>query len=148
MTLTEFIILLVVAAIAGVIGQSLGGYKRDSILLAIVLGFVGAFLGTWLARNLGLPLILPITVGGVSFPFVWAIVGALLLVALMGLTARRRGYRWGVTSPSRLVLVLSILLAVLAFLVSSALITVPFSAWSLLVGAYILLLLGNLVNGL
>jgi hypothetical protein len=28
MTLTEFIILLVVAAIAGVIGQSLGGYKR------------------------------------------------------------------------------------------------------------------------
>ena len=148
MTLTELIILLVVAAIAGVIGQSLGGYKRDSLLLAIVLGFVGAFLGTWLARILGLPLILPITVGGVSFPFVWAIVGAILLVALMGVTARRRGYRWGITPPSRLVLVLSILLAVLAFLVSLALISTPFSAWSLLVGAYILLLLGNLVNGL
>lgn len=148
MTLIELIILLVVAAIVGIIGQSLGGYKRDSILLAIVLGFVGAFIGTWLARSLGLPIILPVTVGGVSIPIVWAIIGAALLVALMGATHGRRGYRWGLTPPSRLVLVLSVLLAVVAFLVSSAIVVVPFSAWSLLAVAYILLLLGNLVYGL
>lgn len=148
MTFIEFLILLVVAAIAGAIGQSLSGYKRDSILLTIVLGFVGAFLGAWLARTLGLPLILPVTIGGIAFPIIWAIVGAALLVALMSITDRKRGYRWGVTAPTQLVLVLSILLAGLAFLVSLALITVPFSAWSLLAGAYILLLLGNLVKGL
>jgi uncharacterized membrane protein YeaQ/YmgE (transglycosylase-associated protein family) len=51
MTLIELIVLLVVAAIADIIGQSLGGYKRDSILLAIVLGFVGAFIGALLART-------------------------------------------------------------------------------------------------
>jgi uncharacterized membrane protein YeaQ/YmgE (transglycosylase-associated protein family) len=148
MTLVELIILLVVAAIIGVIGQSLGGYKRDSILLAIVLGFVGAFIGTWLARTLGLPDILTVTVGGVTFPIVWAIVGAALLVALMGATHGRRGYRWGVTPPTRVVLVLSILLALLALLVVQGLIIVPFTPWSLLAAAYILLLLGNLVHGL
>jgi uncharacterized membrane protein YeaQ/YmgE (transglycosylase-associated protein family) len=148
MTLVELIVLLVVAAIAGIIGQSLGGYKRDSILLAIVLGFVGAFIGAWLARTLGLPIILPVTIGGVSFPIVWAVIGAALLVALMGVTHSRRGYRWGVTPPSRGILVLSVLLAILAFLVSQAIVAVPFSAWSLLAAAYILLLLGNLVSGL
>jgi uncharacterized membrane protein YeaQ/YmgE (transglycosylase-associated protein family) len=148
MTLIELIILLVVAAIIGIIGQSLGGYKRDSILLAIVLGFVGAFIGTWLARTLGLPDILTVSVGGVTFPIVWAIIGAALLVALMGVTHGRRGYRWGVTPPSRLILVLSILLAVLAFLVSAGMVAAPFSAWALLVAAYILLLLGNLVHGM
>ena len=148
MTLIELIILLVVAAIIGAIGQSLGGYKRDSILLAIVLGFVGAFLGAWLARTLGLPVILPVTIGGISFPIIWAIIGAALLVGLMGLTHRRRGYRWGITPPTRGVLVLSVLLAILAFLVSAAIVAMPFSAWSLLAAAYILLLMGNLVNGL
>jgi hypothetical protein len=95
-----------------------------------------------------LPIILPVTIGDVSFPIVWAVIGAALLVALMGVTHSRRGYRWGVTPPSRGVLVLSVLLAVLAFLVSQAIVVVPFSAWSLLAAAYVLLLLGNLVNGL
>ncbi len=148
MTLVDLIVLLVVAAIIGFIGQSLGGYKRDSILLAIVLGFIGAFLGTWLVRTFNLPVILQVTVAGVDFPIVWAIIGAALLVGLMGLTHSRRGYRWGVTPPTRVVLVLSILLAVLAVLVWLGTIVTSFSAWALLVAAYILLLLGNLVKGL
>jgi uncharacterized membrane protein YeaQ/YmgE (transglycosylase-associated protein family) len=139
MTLVELIVLLVVAAIVGFIGQSLGGYKRDSILLAIVLGFIGAFIGTWLVTTFNLPVILPITVGGVDFPIVWAIVGAALLVGLMGLTNSRRGYRWGVTPPTR---------AVMAVLVWAGVLSVTFSAWALLVTAYIALLLGNLVHGL
>jgi uncharacterized membrane protein YeaQ/YmgE (transglycosylase-associated protein family) len=148
MTLVELIVLLVVAAIVGFIGQSLGGYKRDSILLAIVLGFIGAFIGTWLVTTFNLPVILPITVGGVDFPIVWAIVGAALLVGLMGLTNSRRGYRWGVTPPTRAILVISILLAVMAVLVWAGVLSVTFSAWALLVTAYIALLLGNLVHGL
>ncbi|MBK8905643.1 MAG: GlsB/YeaQ/YmgE family stress response membrane protein [Anaerolineaceae bacterium] len=148
MTLVELIVLLVVAAIVGFIGQSLGGYKRDSILLAIVLGFIGAFLGTWLVRTFNLPVILQITVAGVDFPLVWAIIGAALLVGLMGVTNSRRGYRWGVTPPSRAVLVVSIVLAVLAVLVWLGVLAATFSAWALLVTAYIVLLLGNLVHGL
>jgi uncharacterized membrane protein YeaQ/YmgE (transglycosylase-associated protein family) len=148
MTLIELIVMLIVAAIIGFIGQSLGGYKRDSILLAIVLGFIGAFLGTWLVRTFDLPVILQVTVGGVDFPIVWAIIGAALLVGLMGLTHSRRGYRWGVTPPTRAVLVISILLAVVAVLIWMGVLSTTFSAWALLVTAYIVLLLGNLVHGL
>jgi uncharacterized membrane protein YeaQ/YmgE (transglycosylase-associated protein family) len=148
MTLVEIVILLVIAAIAGLIGQALGGYKRGGILLAIILGFIGAYIGTWLARYLDLPVFATITVGEVTFPIIWAIIGAALLVALLGLLSRGRGYHWGITPPTRIVLFLSILLAVLALLVFQGLITMPFSALGLLGAAYLLLLLGNLVRGM
>ncbi|MGA9532086.1 MAG: GlsB/YeaQ/YmgE family stress response membrane protein [Anaerolineales bacterium] len=148
MTLIEFIILLIIAGVAGAIGQSLGGYRRGGILLAIVLGFVGAFLGTWLARNMGLPLLLEVSVGGVSFPILWAILGAALLVALVGFAGRGGGRYWGITPPTRIVLSLSILLAVLAGLVSAGTVSISISAFTLLAAAYLLLLLGNLVRGL
>lgn len=148
MTLVEIVILLVIAAVAGLIGQAVGGYKRGGFLLAIILGFVGAYIGTWLARNLDLPVLLAVTVGDVTFPVIWAIIGAALLVILLSLLSRGRGYRWGVTPPTRIVLFLSILLAVLALLVIQGLIIVPFSALVLLGAAYLLLLLGNLVRGM
>lgn len=147
MTLVELIILVVIAALAGAIGQSLGGYKRGGFLLATVLGFVGALIGAWLARILGLPTLLEINIGGVSFPLIWAIIGAALLVALVGLLGRG-GYRWSVTPPTRIVLTLSILLAALAVLVTSGVLSVSLPAFTLLAIAYLLLLLGNLVKGL
>lgn len=148
MTLVEFIILLVIAAIAGAIGQSLGGYKQGGILLAIILGFVGAFLGSWLARLLGLPFLLQISVGGVVYPIIWAILGAALLVALFGVVGRGRGYRWGITPPTRLALAVSLLLALLALLVWFGLLIMPISVLTLLALAYLVLLLGNLVRGM
>lgn len=147
MTLAELIILVVIAAIAGAIGQSLGGYRRGGFFLAVVLGFVGAFIGTWLARNLGLPTLIEINIGGVSFPLVWAIIGAAILVALFGFLGRG-GYRWGITPPTRVVLTLSLVLAALAVLVNSGVLSVSLPAFTLLAVAYLLLLLGNLVKGL
>jgi uncharacterized membrane protein YeaQ/YmgE (transglycosylase-associated protein family) len=148
MSLIEFIVLLIVAAIAGAIGQALGGYRRDGFLLAVILGFLGAYLGTWLAGELGLPTILTVDIGGVSFPIVWAIIGAAIFVALVSLIGRGGGYRWGVTPPTRVVLTISLILALAAFLVSNGILSLPFSALSLLAAAYILLLLGNLFKGL
>lgn len=148
MTAVELIILLVIAGVAGAVGQSLGGYKQGGFLLAIVLGFIGAFIGAWLARSLGLPVVLPITVAGIAFPVIWAIIGAAILVGLFGLIGRGHGYRWGVTPPTRPVLAISVLLAVLALLVYLGVIIIPFSTLSLLVAAYVLLLVGNLVRRL
>jgi uncharacterized membrane protein YeaQ/YmgE (transglycosylase-associated protein family) len=148
MSLLQFIVLIIVAAITGAIGQALGGYKRDGLLLAVILGFLGAYLGTWIATELGLPVILAIELGGISFPIVWAIIGAAIFVALVGLIGRGGGYRWGVTPPTRLVLTLSILLALAALLASSGTLSLPFSALGLLAAAYLLLVLGNVVQGL
>jgi uncharacterized membrane protein YeaQ/YmgE (transglycosylase-associated protein family) len=90
MTLVGFIILLLIAAIAGSLGQALAGYSLGGCLVSIVVGFIGAFVGLWLARQLGLPEFLPISIQGETFPIVWAIIGSAILSAIIGLLTRRR----------------------------------------------------------
>jgi uncharacterized membrane protein YeaQ/YmgE (transglycosylase-associated protein family) len=89
MTLLEFIILLVIAAICGAIGQALAGYSLGGFVITIVVGFIGAFLGSWLARTIGLPELFVVNVGGQPFPIVWAIIGSALFSAIISLFARR-----------------------------------------------------------
>lgn len=91
MSLLGLVILLVIAAIAGSIGQALAGYSVGGCLVSIVVGFIGAFFGLWLGRQLGLPEPFPITIQGETFPILWAIIGSALLSALLGLISRRRG---------------------------------------------------------
>ena len=55
MSLIGLLILLVIAAIAGSLGQALSGYSVGGCLMSIVVGFIGAFLGLWFARTLNLP---------------------------------------------------------------------------------------------
>ena len=90
MTLVSILLLLLIAAVAGSIGQALAGYSMGGCLLSIVVGFIGAVLGLWLARELGLPEPLPITVGGETFPLLWSIIGSALFAAVIGLLTRRR----------------------------------------------------------
>lgn len=92
MILLEFIILLVIAAVCGAIGQAIAGYSPGGLVITILVGFVGALLGTWIARQVGLPEFLVISVGGEPFPIIWSIIGAALLAALAGLFARPRRY--------------------------------------------------------
>jgi uncharacterized membrane protein YeaQ/YmgE (transglycosylase-associated protein family) len=89
MTLVELLILLLVAGICGAIAQALAGYSRGGCLVAIALGFVGAVLGTWGARQLQLPELFTVTIGGQSFPIIWSIIGGALFAGLLGLFARR-----------------------------------------------------------
>ena len=42
MTLIDFVLLLIVAAICGSLGQALAGYSYGGCLLSAVVGFVGA----------------------------------------------------------------------------------------------------------
>jgi len=90
MTLIEILILLVIAAVAGAIGQALAGYSLGGLLVSIVVGFLGALLGSWVARQLGLPELLTLNVGGQPFPVVWAIIGAFVLSLIVGLLTRPR----------------------------------------------------------
>ena len=87
MNLVELLVLLVIAAIAGSAGQALAGKARGGLLVAIVLGFVGAWIGSALARTLELPMPLTVTIGDSTFPILWSVLGAaLFMVVLSALT--------------------------------------------------------------
>ncbi|HXV97002.1 MAG TPA: GlsB/YeaQ/YmgE family stress response membrane protein [Anaerolineae bacterium] len=95
MTIVGLIVLLVIAAIAGSIGQALAGYSLGGCLVSTVVGFIGAFLGLWLARQFGLPEFYTISVGGETFPVIWSIIGSFILALMVGLLTggRRRRMR-------------------------------------------------------
>jgi uncharacterized membrane protein YeaQ/YmgE (transglycosylase-associated protein family) len=88
MSLLSLLVLLLIAAIAGAIGQAMAGYSLGGCLVSTGVGFLGALLGTFLASSFALPPILVIDVGGVDFPVVWAIIGSALLVAVLGFVQR------------------------------------------------------------
>jgi uncharacterized membrane protein YeaQ/YmgE (transglycosylase-associated protein family) len=90
MTLIQFLILLLIAAIAGGLGQALSGYSHGGCLISIIVGFIGAFLGLWLGRQMGLPEPFPITVGTRTFPLLWAIIGSALFSGVLGFLSPRR----------------------------------------------------------
>lgn len=90
MTLLGFLLLLVVAAIAGSLGQAISGYSLGGCIVSVIVGFVGAFIGLWIARQFGLHPILPVTVQGETFPVVWSVIGSALLSAVLGILIRRR----------------------------------------------------------
>lgn len=93
MSLLEFLVMLVIAAVCGALGQALAGYSRGGCLASIALGFIGALLGSWLAGALGLPELFVLQFDDVSFPLVWSIVGSALFVAVLSLIARPRAAR-------------------------------------------------------
>ena len=90
MTLVDFLILLLIAGVCGSIGQAIAGYSRGGCLVSIALGFIGAIVGVWVARNLGLPELFAIQIGGQHFPIIWSILGAALFVAVISLFTRSR----------------------------------------------------------
>lgn len=93
MTLTGFLILLVIAAICGAIGQSIAGYSLGGCVVSIVVGFIGALIGRWLAAELGLTFIIPVEIDGETFPVIWAILGSAIFTIVIGLITRGRSPR-------------------------------------------------------
>ncbi len=90
MGILDFIILAIIAAIAGAIGQALAGYSLGGCLISAVVGYIGALIGFWLSRQLGLPEPFVIVVGDQPFPVLWSIIGSLILSLIIGLLSRRR----------------------------------------------------------
>ena len=90
MSLMEFFLLLIIAFVCGSLAQAMAGGSRGGCLVTIALGFIGALLGSWIARNMGLPVILEIDVGGQKFPIIWSIMGGALFAAVLSLLTRRR----------------------------------------------------------
>lgn len=93
MTITGFLLLLLIAAICGSIAQALVGYSHGGCLVSAALGLIGALIGAWLAQMLSLPYGFAINIDGQEFPVVWSILGASLFVAVLNLLTFRRAPR-------------------------------------------------------
>jgi uncharacterized membrane protein YeaQ/YmgE (transglycosylase-associated protein family) len=93
MTVTEFLLLLLIAGVCGALGQAIAGYTSGGCLVAIALGFIGALLGRWLADVMKLPELFSVRVGDTRFPIVWSILGSALFVAVIALIRRGGGKR-------------------------------------------------------
>ena len=90
-TLSGLIILILIAAVCGAIGQAIAGSVRGGLIGSTALGFIGALLGPWIARSLKLPEPFVVTVDHHPLPILWSIIGAALFVAIIHLVSRRRG---------------------------------------------------------
>lgn len=91
MDLVSLFLYLLVAAIAGGIGRAIAGGTPGGCLVSIVVGFIGALLGPWIARRIGLSEPFPIRIAGApEFPFLLAVIGAALFVAVVVLLSGGR----------------------------------------------------------
>jgi uncharacterized membrane protein YeaQ/YmgE (transglycosylase-associated protein family) len=88
MTLIGFLVLLLIAAICGSIGQALAGYNLGGCLVSIVVGFIGAYIGLWIAGKFGLPAIFEISIEDKPFPVVWAVIGSAIFTLIVALLRR------------------------------------------------------------
>jgi len=88
MTIIGFLVLLLIAAICGGIGQSIAGYDLGGCLVSIVVGFIGAYIGLWMAAKMGWPRLFEVSIEGKPFPIVWAIIGSIAFTLLMALLRR------------------------------------------------------------
>jgi uncharacterized membrane protein YeaQ/YmgE (transglycosylase-associated protein family) len=92
MSLVGLLLLILVGAICGVIAEMLVGFSPGGFFASVAIGFVGALIGTWLAHQIGLPALLPVTIDGYTIEVVWAIIGAVILLLILSLF-RRSYYR-------------------------------------------------------
>ena len=88
MTLIGFLVLLLIAAICGGIGQSLAGYDLGGCLVSIIVGFIGAYIGLWVAAKMGLHRFFEISINGKPFPVIWAVIGSAIFTLIMALLRR------------------------------------------------------------
>lgn len=84
-SLVGFLILVVLALVVGLVAKAIMGFHRGGLLAAIGLGFIGGLIGVVLANATGLPRLLDVNVGGMEFPIIWALIGTILLIAVVSL---------------------------------------------------------------
>jgi uncharacterized membrane protein YeaQ/YmgE (transglycosylase-associated protein family) len=82
-----FIGWIIVGGLAGWIGSKVMGTDASmGIILNIIVGVIGGFLGGWLLTLFGVD----VAGGGIIFSFITCLVGAVILLWIVGLLTRKR----------------------------------------------------------
>lgn len=78
---------LIIGGLAGWIASKIKGTDaQQGLFLNIVVGIVGGFIGGWLLTALGFD----VAGGGWIFSFVTCLIGAVILLTIVGLVTKRR----------------------------------------------------------
>ena len=93
MPLLGLLVYLVVAGIVGSVAQFLFGFGRGGFVVAVIIGLLGALLGDWLAAELGARALLPVEVAGETINLVWALIGSMIVLAVLGAVRGRAHWR-------------------------------------------------------
>ena len=83
--MTDILIPLLIAGIAGSIARSLSGFSRGGCIISIIVGFIGAMIGSWLSRELQLPDPFILNIRGSNYSILWTIIGAVIFTAVLSL---------------------------------------------------------------
>ena len=88
MNVGELIVYLVLALLCGLVGQMLAGRSVGGYLVATVVGLAGALLGAYIAKSIGAPEPLAVSVGGKTIYLLWAVIGAALVTIVVSIIQR------------------------------------------------------------
>ncbi|NWG14202.1 MAG: hypothetical protein HXY20_11775 [Acidobacteria bacterium] len=88
--LIELLYISVVAVVCALLGLSTSRYSRGGLIVYLAFGFIGAFAGTYVSRALDFADVPDLTIGVTKFPVIWALVGAVLLIAAIGVLVKER----------------------------------------------------------
>lgn len=158
MSAESLLIILLVGAIAGWIAGLIVQGTGFGLIADIALGIVGALVGSWLLPKLG------IRIGtGLAAQIIVAVIGALVLLLILGLFARRgaiagrggvgRGVGPGfvLTPPGYAIFLISVVLAIIAALMTYGGLRIPFGGltnFNYMTIAYVLLFVGVVFRGI
>ncbi len=88
MDVTTLLLISGVAIICGSLAQLTSKYSRGGWIVHLGLGFFGAAAGVAVARSLTVPLVYTLTVGKTDFPIIWALIGSVFFVAVIGILVK------------------------------------------------------------
>jgi uncharacterized membrane protein YeaQ/YmgE (transglycosylase-associated protein family) len=155
MSIETLLIILLIGAIAGWLAGQIVQGTGFGLIADIIIGIIGAFIGNWLLPRLGIHL-----GAGIVAAIIAATIGAVVLLLLLSffgrsgdmLSRRGGGGRFRLTSPTVLISIISLVLAVGALLAHYAGIRIPLitaaRAFDVLAVAYLVLLAGVLFRGI
>jgi hypothetical protein len=92
MPLVESLVLLLVAGVCGGMAQVVTGFRHGLLLVFVGFAFFGGMLGFWIARFAELPDPFAFPIGESNFPVIASVMGAIILVVLVGALAPRRHF--------------------------------------------------------
>jgi uncharacterized membrane protein YeaQ/YmgE (transglycosylase-associated protein family) len=84
----DLVLISVVALVTGMVGQLTSRYVKGGWIVNLGSAFVGAVVGVQAARAFDLLPVFSIRYQKIDFPLIWALIGSVLFVALVGMFLR------------------------------------------------------------